>query len=84
MIKRCHEELLERITKRTTILESEVGVLTVKMSCFCMMLKQINIFSIELMFVFYVQVQSIIRQLLEGIAYLHHNDIIHLDIKVNR
>ncbi|XP_067315468.1 striated muscle preferentially expressed protein kinase isoform X2 [Pseudorasbora parva] len=45
----CHEELLERITKRTAILESEV--------------------------------QSIIRQLLEGIAYLHHNDIIHLDIK---
>ncbi|KAK7155110.1 hypothetical protein R3I93_009911 [Phoxinus phoxinus] len=45
----CHEQLLERITKRTTILESEV--------------------------------QSIIRQLLEGIAYLHHNDIIHLDIK---
>uniref|UniRef100_A0A8C1IND1 non-specific serine/threonine protein kinase n=1 Tax=Cyprinus carpio TaxID=7962 RepID=A0A8C1IND1_CYPCA len=45
----CHEELLERITKRTTILESEV--------------------------------QSIIRQLLEGIDYLHQNDIIHLDIK---
>ncbi|XP_016129170.1 striated muscle preferentially expressed protein kinase [Sinocyclocheilus grahami] len=45
----CHEELLERITKRTTILESEV--------------------------------RSIIRQLLEGIDYLHQNDIIHLDIK---
>lgn len=40
-----------------------------------------NIFS---MFVFCVQVQSIIRQLLEGVAYLHRNDIIHLDIKVNR
>ncbi|KAL1273070.1 hypothetical protein QQF64_028932 [Cirrhinus molitorella] len=45
----CHEELLERITKRTTILESEA--------------------------------RSIIRQLLEGIDYLHQNDIIHLDIK---
>ncbi|NP_001007110.2 striated muscle preferentially expressed protein kinase [Danio rerio] len=45
----CHEELLERITKRTTILESEV--------------------------------QSIIRQLLEGIEYLHQNYIIHLDLK---
>ncbi|XP_052415311.1 striated muscle preferentially expressed protein kinase [Carassius gibelio] len=45
----CHEELLERITKRTTILESEV--------------------------------RSIIKQLLEGIIYLHQNDIIHLDIK---
>ncbi|XP_067228962.1 striated muscle preferentially expressed protein kinase isoform X3 [Chanodichthys erythropterus] len=45
----CHEELLERITKRTTVFESEV--------------------------------QSIIRQLLEGVAYLHRNDIIHLDIK---
>uniref|UniRef100_A0A673GPF5 non-specific serine/threonine protein kinase n=1 Tax=Sinocyclocheilus rhinocerous TaxID=307959 RepID=A0A673GPF5_9TELE len=45
----CHDELLERITKRTTILESEV--------------------------------RSIIRQLLQGIDYLHQNDIIHLDIK---
>ncbi|XP_063067598.1 striated muscle preferentially expressed protein kinase-like isoform X3 [Engraulis encrasicolus] len=45
----CHEELLERITKKTSILEGEV--------------------------------RSTIRQLLEGIDYLHYNNIIHLDIK---
>ncbi|XP_049335815.1 striated muscle preferentially expressed protein kinase isoform X2 [Astyanax mexicanus] len=45
----CHEEFLERLTKKTTVLESEI--------------------------------RSFIRQILEGIAYLHLNDIIHLDIK---
>ncbi|XP_072539916.1 striated muscle preferentially expressed protein kinase [Salminus brasiliensis] len=45
----CHEEFLERLMKKTTILESEI--------------------------------RSSIRQVLEGISYLHQNDIIHLDIK---
>ncbi|XP_036426451.1 striated muscle preferentially expressed protein kinase isoform X2 [Colossoma macropomum] len=45
----CHEELLERLTKKTTVLESEI--------------------------------RSCLRQIIEGISYLHQNDIIHLDIK---
>ncbi|XP_026073372.1 striated muscle preferentially expressed protein kinase-like isoform X1 [Carassius auratus] len=45
----CHEELLERLTKKSTVMESEI--------------------------------RSSLRQLLEGISYLHHHDILHLDIK---
>ncbi|XP_037392212.1 striated muscle preferentially expressed protein kinase isoform X3 [Pygocentrus nattereri] len=45
----CHEELLERLTKKTTVLESEI--------------------------------RSCIRQIIEGISYLHQNDIIHLDLR---
>uniref|UniRef100_A0A673FZR4 non-specific serine/threonine protein kinase n=1 Tax=Sinocyclocheilus rhinocerous TaxID=307959 RepID=A0A673FZR4_9TELE len=45
----CHEELLERLTKKSTVMESEI--------------------------------RSSVRQLLEGIGYLHQHDILHLDIK---
>ncbi|MGH0116896.1 UNVERIFIED_CONTAM: hypothetical protein FKN15_040885 [Acipenser sinensis] len=45
----CQEELLERATKRSSVLESEI--------------------------------RSYMRQLLEGISYLHLNNILHLDIK---
>ncbi|XP_037831923.1 striated muscle preferentially expressed protein kinase isoform X2 [Kryptolebias marmoratus] len=45
----CHEEVLDRFTKKSTIMESDV--------------------------------RSCIRQLLEGVNYLHHLNIIHLDIK---
>nr|XP_057938837.1 striated muscle preferentially expressed protein kinase isoform X1 [Doryrhamphus excisus]XP_057938838.1 striated muscle preferentially expressed protein kinase isoform X1 [Doryrhamphus excisus] len=45
----CHEEMLERFTRKSTLLESDVH--------FC------------------------IRQLLEGVDYLHHVNIMHLDIK---
>uniref|UniRef100_A0A8C1J588 Striated muscle enriched protein kinase b n=1 Tax=Cyprinus carpio TaxID=7962 RepID=A0A8C1J588_CYPCA len=45
----CHEELLERLTKKSTVMESEI--------------------------------RSSVRQLLEGISYLHQHDILHLDIK---
>ncbi|XP_062862335.1 striated muscle preferentially expressed protein kinase isoform X3 [Trichomycterus rosablanca] len=45
----CHEELLDRLTKKSTVLETEI--------------------------------RSSIRQMLEGISYLHQNHVLHLDIK---
>ncbi|XP_045909554.1 striated muscle preferentially expressed protein kinase [Micropterus dolomieu] len=45
----CHEEMLDRFTRKSTVMESDV--------------------------------RSCIRQLLEGVDYLHHLNIIHLDIK---
>ncbi|KAM9347394.1 striated muscle preferentially expressed protein kinase [Symphorus nematophorus] len=45
----CHEELLDRFTRKSTVMESDV--------------------------------RSCLRQLLEGVDYLHHINIIHLDIK---
>ncbi|KAM9851164.1 striated muscle preferentially expressed protein kinase [Aulostomus maculatus] len=45
----CHEEMLDRFTRKSTLMESDVRL--------C------------------------IRQLLEGVDYLHHANIIHLDIK---
>ncbi|XP_049340678.1 striated muscle preferentially expressed protein kinase isoform X2 [Astyanax mexicanus] len=45
----CHEELLDRLTKKSTVMEAEI--------------------------------RSSIRQILEGIHFLHQHDILHLDIK---
>ncbi|XP_061774418.1 striated muscle preferentially expressed protein kinase isoform X1 [Nerophis ophidion] len=45
----CHEEILDRFTRKSALLESDV--------------------------------HSCIRQLLEGLDYLHHINILHLDIK---
>lgn len=47
--EKCHEELLDRFTRKTTVMESDVR--------FC------------------------IRQVLEGVDYLHHLNVIHLDVK---
>lgn len=45
----CHEEMLDRFTRKSIVMESDV--------------------------------RSCIRQLLEGVDYLHHLNLIHLDIK---
>ncbi|XP_056145703.1 striated muscle-specific serine/threonine-protein kinase [Lampris incognitus] len=45
----CHEELLNRFIKKSTVMESDI--------------------------------RSCMRQLLEGVDYLHHQNTIHLDIK---
>ncbi|KAJ8349559.1 hypothetical protein SKAU_G00246890 [Synaphobranchus kaupii] len=45
----CHEEFLDKLTKKSSVMESEI--------------------------------RSIVRQLLEGVGYLHQNNIMHLDIK---
>lgn len=29
-----------------------------------------------------MQIRSIVRQLLEGVGYLHQNNVMHLDVKV--
>ncbi|KAJ8403435.1 hypothetical protein AAFF_G00352070 [Aldrovandia affinis] len=45
----CHEEFMDKLTKKSSVMESEI--------------------------------RSIMRQLLEGVGYLHQNNIMHLDIK---
>lgn len=73
VVRRCHEELLERLAKKTAVKEQEVCVLASPLLHSNVPLK----FSLRL-----PQIRWSIHQVLEGLGYLHQKNIAHLDVKV--
>lgn len=73
-MRRCHEELLERLAKRTAVRELEVSVFA---------LPALHHPYVTLKFALVApQIRRSILQLLEGLGYLHQKNIAHLDVKV--
>lgn len=74
VVRRCHEELLERLAKKTAVNELEVSVFA---------LPALRRPYVTLTFPpVFPQIRWSIRQVLEGLWYLHQKNIAHLDVKV--
>lgn len=78
VVWRCHEEMLERMAKKTTVKEVEVCVLLLTALRYHYVTWLLSLFPFVSR-----QIRSSVQQVLEGLRYLHQKNIAHLDLKVS-